>query len=65
MTKTEQDREFYSEEIDKLHQTAHDVSVATGFLASTDPGRYGKILNHLENDCIKVDTNYPKDRAAA
>lgn len=45
---------------------AHDVTVATGFLASSDRRRFGKILNDLENDCIKGNnSNYPLDMASA
>ena len=57
---------LYSDEIKDLHEMAHDVTVATGFLASSDKRRFGKILNDLENDCIKGNSsNYPKDMAAA
>ena len=50
----------------ELHELAHEVTVATGFLASSDRRRYGKILNDLENDWIKENnSNYPKDIASA
>ena len=56
----------YADEQKELHELAHEVTVATGFLASSDRRRYGKILNDLENDCIKGNnSNYPKDMASA
>ena len=60
------DPEAYADEIKDVHEMAHDVTVATGFLASSDKRRYGKILNDLENDCIRAtNSNYPKDMAVA
>ena len=62
----EYDETNYADEIKELHELAHEVTVATGFLASSDRRRYGKILNDLEFDCIKGNnSNYPKDMAAA
>ena len=49
-----------------MNELAHEVTVATGFLASSDRRRYGKILNDLETDCIKrTNSNYPKDMVSA
>ena len=58
-------RTLNSKAIESLHEQAHEVTVATGFIASADKKRYGKILDDLENDCIKGKTNYPTDMAAA
>ena len=51
--------------IEELEAEAHDITVATGFLACCDRRRYGKVLDDLENDCIKGDFNYPRDMPAA
>ena len=51
--------------IEELETEAHDITVATGFLACCDKRRYGKVLDDLENDCIKGDFNYPRDMPAA
>ena len=61
----EDDETNYADELIKLKEMAHNVTVATGFLASSDRGRYGKILNELENDCIKgYNSNFLKDMAS-
>ena len=62
----EDDETNYADEIKELNEMAHDVTVAIGFVASSGRRRYGKILNDLENDCIKEsNSNYPKDMASA
>ena len=55
----------YADEIKELNKMPHNVTVATEFLASSDGRRYGKILNDLENECIKgSNSNYPEDMAS-
>ena len=61
-----EDADKYTDEIKELHDMAHDMAVATGFLASSDKRIYGKILNNLENDSInESNSNYLKDIASA
>ena len=62
----EDDEKNYADEIKELNEVAHDVIVATGFLASSNRRRYGNIVNDLENDYIKGSaSNYPKNMASA
>ena len=39
----------YADKILELHEMAHEVTVTTRFLASSNKRRYEKILNDLEN----------------
>ena len=48
-----------------VQENAKDVYLACAFLCQSDRKRYGRLLEELENDYTKVNSNYPTDLVTA
>ena len=54
-----------NDDIAELKKTAQEQYLATAFLLSSDRGRYGRLLEDLENDFLQVQDHWPKTLTAA